>query len=245
MNKKTIKQLSSMQAEIMAKLKQKENVWKNIVSAYEQAWKADDFYNHLPPDEQLEQISFAMYFAEVIGEISLGVMNKEAEFLSLAQDVITQVDAVEAEIRKAQSDLKPELVKFGDVAGYKVLRLATAMEKMETLKSNAETSLECVKIMCDITGAGGTESEGYQQYSRIYNLLAKFLHKPLRGYAEEDLPSMSIDELEYVEAQISVRERTERMDAFSLTYLETVRKRITERIAFRKALLANDNFPDF
>ena len=244
MSRKIIKQLSSMQAEITAKLKQKENSWKNIVSAYEQAWKADDFYNHLPPDEQLEQISFAMFFAEVIGEISLGVMNKEPEFLSLAQTVINSIDTVETELHKAQSELKPELAEFGDVAGYKTLRLATAMKAMETLKSNAETSLECVKIMCDITGAVGTESEGYQQYSRIYNLLAKFLHKPFRGYAEEDLPSMSIDELEYVEAQITVREKIERMDAFSIAYLETVRKRIKERIAFQKSLVSEADLLD-
>ena len=204
----------------------------------------DDYYNHLPSKTQLEQISFATYFAEVIGEVSCAVMGQEEAFLEITKDIINQIDAREAELKATQKSLEPEIIKFGDVAGYQASRMYAAMQAMDALKANAELSLDFVRIMCDVTGANKVESEGYQQYNQLYNLLAKFLHKPLRGYDKADFVSMSVDELEYVEAQILVRERTEQMAPFTLTYLEMVRKNITERITFQKTLLAGDDLPD-
>ena len=192
----------------------------------------------------MDQISFAMLFAEVIGQISTVVISNEVRFLEITRNVIMQFDAVEAEFRNAQKDLAPEIIKLGDVAGYKASRMYEAVKAKEALRNNAEISLDFVRVMCDVAGANGIESEGYQQYNRLYNQLANFLQHPLRGYEDEDFPSMSLDELEYVDAQIKVRERSEFMSPFTITYLEMVRKRITEQIAFRKSLFPDDDLPN-
>ena len=244
MNKETIKQLSSMQLEIANLLEQKDGRWDSIVSAYKKAWEAIDFYNRLPQKEQIEQITFAAYFTEVIGEVSSAVMSQEEGLIAIAQDVVDRIDETKAKVRKASDALRPKVIQLGDYAGFEASQMYAVTVEMETLKFNAGLALEFARIMCDITGANGTESESYQQYNKLYNLLAKFLHKPLRGYAEDDLLSMSVDELEYVEAQIAVRERTEIMAPFYVAYLEMVRQRIAERISMMKKLLADDNLPD-
>lgn len=243
MESEIINQLSSMQLEVAQHLEQTENPWKNVVWAYKKSWEAMDFYNHLTKEQQLENITYAAFFVEQIGQIATTVMENEEGFLEITREVLSQIASTKAELKTAQKNLEPLVAQFGDVAGPEVSRLLNATQNMQSLKNNAQIALDFTRIMCDLTGADNIESEGYHQYSKLYNLLAKFLDCPLRGYDKADLSSMSLDELEYVEAQISIREKTEQLDVFFISYLEMIRKQIREQISLKKKLQADDAPP--
>jgi len=234
-----------MQLEILEQLEQKENPWQHIVFAYKKAWEATDFYNRLSQAEQIKTITYAVFFAEKIGEISSVVMQQEEGFIEISQEVIGQIEAVKSELEAAKKNLAPKVAKFGDVAGPEASRMYAALQARQNLTDNAKIVLDFARIMCDVTGATDIESEGYMQYSRLYNMLAKFLDCPLRGYDKADLLSMSVDELEYIDAQIAVREKTEKLSMFYLTYLEMIRKQISERVSMMKKLNEDESFPNF
>ena len=52
---------------------------------------------------------------------------------------------------------------------------------------------------------------------------------------------MSLDELEYVKAQLRIRITTEKMAPFVLVSLETLCQQISQRIATQKLLLADND----
>lgn len=238
MDKRIIKQLSSMRIEVIDKLEQKKNFWNNIVSAYSTSWEAIGICSNVSSADQLELVSDFKFFAETVGEISAIILLNEQELLAIAEAIIEVIE--EKDVEKLFK--KQEILQFGDMEAYKASRLCKEAEAIEELKRNAKIALAFARIMCDVTGLNNVAENSYQQYNNLYNKLAKFLYLPLRGYSKEEWISMSLEEFEYIDAQIKVRQETEKMAPFMLANLETIRQQIKKQISLKKLRLLQLNF---
>lgn len=237
MDNQIIKQLSSMQLEVIDRLEQKENQWNNITSAYFTSWKAIEICSKLSDEDRLQLSSYSYYFAGTIGNIASVILSHEEELCAITNDVIRQID----EQRAYQDYKEQKIVRLGNIEEFKASYMYQEALNLEKLQKEAKTALSFIRIMCDVIGADGVEKLIYQQYNNAYNLIAKFLQLPYRGYSSEEWPSMSLDELEYIKAQLQVRITTEKMAPFVLVSLETLRQQISQRIAEQKLLLADND----
>ena len=237
MDNQIIKQLSSMQLEVIDKLDQKNDLWNNIISAYSTSWKAIEVYSKLSDEDKLELNSYSYFFSETIGNIASVILSHEEELYAITNDVIRQID----EQRAYQDYKEQKIVRLGNIEEFKASYMYQEALNLEKLQKEAKTALSFIRIMCDVIGADGVEKLIYQQYNSAYNLIAKFLQLPYRGYSSEEWPSMCIDELEYIKAQIQVRITTEKMAPFVLVSLETLRQQISKRIAEQKLFLTDND----
>ena len=237
MDNQIIKQLSSMQLEVIDKLDQKNDLCNNIISAYSTSWKAIEVYSKLSDEDKLELNSYSYFFSETIGNIASVILSHEEELYAITNDVIRQID----EQRAYQDYKEQKIVRLGNIEEFKASYMYQEALNLEKLQKEAKTALSFIRIMCDVIGADGVEKLIYQQYNNAYNLIAKFLQLPYRGYSSEEWPSMSLDELEYVKAQLRIRTTTEKMAPFVLVSLETLRQQISQRIEEQKLLLADND----
>ncbi len=237
MDNQIIKQLSSMQLEVIDKLDQKNDLWNNIISAYSTSWKAIEICSKLSDEDKLELNSYSYFFSGTIGNIASVILSHEEELCAITNDVIRQID----EQRAYQSYQEQRIIRLGDTEEFKASCMYQGALNLEKLQKEAKTALSFIRIMCDVLGADGVEKLIYQQYNNAYNLIAKFLQLPYRGYSSEEWPAMCIDELEYIKAQIQVRITTEKMDPFVLVSLETLRQQISKRIAEQKLFLTDND----
>ena len=238
MNKEIIRQFTRMQADIIValdKIGNQEKTWDNTIFIYDKSWEAKNLFMSLSSEERNDVRGYMGFFDSIIDSVREVFITREAHLLSYADQTIDTIKQHEEQREAVQKKLKQQIISLGEGFIDTSLTFISMQQFHEDLKDAAEIALSFVRIMCDIYADEGIDNDNYFSYQHKYNILAKFVGKQNRGYSEEDFRSMGIEELELIDAQIELREKTERMAPFYISYLETfVRKSIKERIAALK-----------